>query len=51
MTTNDEVRWPHVVILVTLDDADGPLVITEHVAVIVNQRVRQHVDRRRRLDS
>jgi len=24
-----------------LADADGPLVTTEHVAVIVNQRVRQ----------
>ena len=45
MTTNDEPRWPHVVILVTMDDADGPLIITEHVAIIVNQRVRQHQGR------
>ncbi|WP_147095104.1 hypothetical protein, partial [Nocardioides psychrotolerans] len=38
MATNDEVRWPVSPILVTVDDAHGPFVITEHDAVILNQR-------------
>jgi hypothetical protein len=31
---------PHVVTLVTVSDATAPLVLTERVAVIVNERVR-----------
>jgi hypothetical protein len=33
---------PHVVTLVTVSDATAPLVLTERVAVIVNERVRLH---------
>jgi len=40
MTTNHAIWWQRDVIVVTLDDADGQFVVTEHVAVIVNRRVR-----------
>ena len=42
MTTNTAIWWHRDLIVVTLDDANGQFVVTEHVAVIVNQRVRQH---------
>lgn len=42
MTTNNAIWWHRDVVVITLDDAHGKFVITEHVAAIVKRRVRQH---------